>query len=208
MELQPTTLKIDKKIVKKQRIQDAAIRVMAKQGYHGTTISQIAKAAGVADGTIYLYFENKDDLLLKTIDELMSRFIDEGLQIMERTRSPIERLKKFAELHLKNLSSDEDLIIIFQVELRHNIKFMKYFSENKLRRYFTALEKIIREAQEQNQIRKEIDPWLTAKIFFGALDELTTNWLLSKKNYALTDMAKPTLDIFFHGIFTDPKLVN
>lgn len=192
----------EKKAEKKQRIQDAAIHVLARNGYYGTTVSQIAREAGVADGTLYLYFENKDDLLLKIIDELTAGFIAEGKPILEATNSPMERLERFAELHLRSLSADHDLACIFQIELRHNTRFLKTFSETRMRTYFSILEGIIVEAQEQGMVRAEIDPRLTAKLLFGALDELVTNWLLSKRDYDLTTLAGPTLDIILNGIRT------
>ena len=198
-----TSVRNTKKTEKRNRIQEAAIRVMARNGYYHTTVSQIARAAGVADGTIYLYFENKDDLLIKIMNEIMERFIQEGKDVLETVSSPIERLKAIAELHLKKLGSDEDLACIFQIELRHNVRFMTIFSENKLRTYFSIIEGVIRDAQAQNQIRREINPWMTAKILFGALDEMATNWVLRKRDYDLAQMAKPTLDILLNGICTE-----
>jgi len=195
-----SSVRNNKKTEKKIRIQEAAIHVLARNGYHGTTVSQIAKAAGVADGTLYLYFENKDDLLLKIIHERTGQFIEDGRAILESIESPMDRLHKFAELHLASLGADEDLACIFQIELRHNIRMMKNFSETRLRKYFNILEIIITEAQEQGRIRKEIEPRHTAKLIFGVLDELVTNWLLSERDYALVDMADPTLDILFNGI--------
>ena len=197
--MKSASLRETKKNEKKQRIHEAAIRVFARNGFYGTTISQVAKEAQVADGTIYLYFANKDDLLLKIIDEITDRFIVEGLEIVSRETSPIDQLKALAILHLKNLGANEDLACIFQIELRHNARFMKIFSETKLRQYFRIIEKIIREAQEQGQIRKEIDSWMAAKILFGALDEMATNWVLKKRDYSLVDMAKPTLNILLNG---------
>ncbi|CAM2065540.1 TetR/AcrR family transcriptional regulator [Sulfidibacter corallicola] len=192
-----------KKLEKKQRIHEAAIRVMARNGYHGTTVSQIAKAARVADGTLYLYFENKDDLLVGIFDEIMDRFISEGLSVIDEMADPIEKLKRIVELHLKALGSDEDLACIFQIELRHNIHHMKRFSQSKLRQYFNIVERVIRDAQEQGHIRSEVNPWITAKLLFGAVDEMATNWVLRTRDYNLIDMAKPTLDIFLNGLCTN-----
>ncbi len=200
MDSSTPSVRDSKKTEKRKRIEKAAIEVMARNGFDRTTISQIAKAAGVADGTIYLYFQNKDELLQKTIDEITERFIQEGLAILEKTPSPIDRIRKFAELHLRNLGADEDLACIFQIELRHNMRLMKEFSQNKLRKYFSYLESYIREAQNEGQIRKDLNPWLTAKILFGALDEAATNWVLSNRDYNLEDMAAPTLDVILHGM--------
>ncbi len=200
MDSSTPSVRDSKKNEKRKRIEKAAIEVMARNGFDRTTISQIAKAAGVADGTIYLYFQNKDELLQKTIDEITERFIQEGLAILEKTPAPIDRIRKFAELHLRNLGADEDLACIFQIELRHNMHLMKEFSQNKLRKYFSYLESYIRAAQNEGQIRKDLNPWLTAKILFGALDEAATNWVLSNRDYNLEDMAAPTLDVILHGM--------
>jgi len=197
-----TTVRQEKKAEKKLRIREAAIRVLAKNGYYGTTVSQIARAAGVADGTLYLYFDNKDDLLLEIIDELTGQFMEEGRVILEREASPLDRLRRFAELHLTNLGRDQDLACIFQIELRHNMRMMKHFSETRMRKYFAILEGLITESQEQGLVRRDVDPRLTAKLLFGALDELVTNWLLGKRDYELVSMAQPTLDILLNGIAT------
>ena len=200
MDSTPMSVRDAKKTEKKKRIEAAAIQVMARNGYDRTTVSQIARAAGVADGTIYLYFENKDDLLLKTIDEITERFIQDGIKILATKDSPIECLRLWARLHLENLGSDENLACIFQIELRHNVRLMKRFSETKLRTYFKCVEGYIRKAQQQGQIREGLDPWLAAKILFGALDEAATNWVLSNKDYELAAMADPTLDILLNGM--------
>ena len=202
MDSSPISVRDAKKSEKKRRIEAAAIQVMAQNGYHRTTVSQIARAAGVADGTIYLYFENKDDLLLKTIDEITERFIQDGIKILATKDSPIECLRMWARLHLENLGSDENLACIFQIELRHNVSLMKRFSETKLRKYFSYVEGYIHKAQDQGQVRTDINPWLAAKILFGALDEAATNWVLSNKDYDLVDMAEPTLDILLNGMLT------
>lgn len=196
----PISLREIKKNEKKQRIQEAAIHVMARNGYHGTTVSQIAKAARVADGTLYLYFENKDDLLIGIFESLMETFKVEAGKLLETIEDPVEQLKALANLHLRNLGSNEDLACIFQIELRHNARFMKLFSTSKLRDYFNLIEQIIRNAQARGQIRENINPWITTKIFFGALDEMATNWVLRHKDYDLATMAEPVLDILLNGM--------
>lgn len=189
-----------KKNDKRKRIEKAVIEVMARNGFDRTTVSQVAKSAGVADGTIYLYFKNKEDLLLKTLDEITERFIHDGLKVVEATLAPIERIERFAELHLRSLGADEHLACIFQIELRSNMRLMRHFSESKLRQYFKYLESYISDAQSAGQIRKDINPWMTAKILFGALDKAATNWVLSSRDYRLEEMVKPTMDIILNGI--------
>ena len=196
-----TSIRDMKKSKKKQAIVDAAIKVLARRGYNDTTVSHIAKEAGVADGTLYLYFKNKEDLLVKIFDEITEEFIEEGLQILAQVSSPLERLAAIAHLHLQKLGANEDLACIYQIELRHNARHMKMFSTTKLRKYFSIIEGVIKEAQEQGLLRPELNPWLTAKILFGALDEMATNWVLRKKDYQLDKMAQPTLDVLLNGMY-------
>ena len=205
MSTKPRSIREAKKTAKKQSIMEAAIKVLARNGYNDTTVSQIAKAAGVADGTLYLYFQNKDDLLTRIFDEITESFIQVGIKMLAEVESPIERLKNIAELHLKSLGADEDLACIFQIELRHNAKHMKIFSETRLRDYFSIIEGVIREAQDLGQIRKDLNPWLTTKILFGALDEMATNWVLRKHDYDLVKMAAPTLDVLLNGMCAGPR---
>lgn len=189
-----------KKQEKRQRIQEAAIKVLSEVGYYGTTVSLIAKAAGVADGTLYLYFENKDELLIGIFEDIMDRFISEGLQLLERVTNPVDQLKAIVALHLEKIGTDQQIARIFQIEFRHHIELMRRLSESKLREYFSIIEGIIRRAQTEGSIRAEIHPWVSAKILFGALDEMATNWVLSDKNYPLEDMVSPVLEVILNGM--------
>lgn len=189
-----------KKIEKRQRILDAAVKVIAKNGFQGTTISEVAAEAGVADGTIYLYFENKDALLVSIFEEAMDQFIAMGLDRIKDCATPLDKIYAIAELHLKNLGSNEYLANVFQIELRHSIHIMKKFSQTKLREYFKIIEGVIQEAQASGQLRKELDSWTAVKVLFGALDEMATNWILRKKDYDLGELARPTVDMLVKGM--------
>jgi len=194
------SIRESKKLKKRQRIQDAAIKVLANMGYYNTTVSLIAKEAGVADGTLYLYFQNKDELLIGIFEDIMDRFIREGLELLKRVRNPIDQLKAIVSLHLSKIGTDPHLARIFQIEFRHDIGLMRRLSGSKLRDYFSIIEGIIRRAQSQGLIRPEIQPWITAKILFGALDEMATNWVLSDKNQSLDIMATPVLEVILNGM--------
>src|SRR5512144_3140278 len=106
----------------------AAIRVFANNGYFNSKVADIASAAGVADGTVYLYFKNKEDILHSIFDRGMEEFITEGKKEIEQIDNPAEKLRRIAELHLEHLGSDRDLAVVFQVELRGSTKFMEEFS--------------------------------------------------------------------------------
>lgn len=178
----------------------AAIEVFARSGYFNAKVAEVARTAGVADGTVYLYFKNKDDLLISIFNTAMDAFIAEARAELETIEDAREQLRRFARLHLAALESDRELAIVFQVELRQSTKFMEQFSETKLAEYMKILREILERGQKQGVFRAQPGSKLVAKVIFGALDEMATNWVLSHNNYRLTSAVEPVMDIFLNGI--------
>jgi TetR/AcrR family transcriptional regulator, fatty acid metabolism regulator protein len=185
---------------KREAILRAAIEVFARRGYFSAQVADIARAAGVAAGTVYLYFRSKDDLLVSIFDKTMREAREEGRAALEGIADPVERLHRIARLHLDRLGRDRDLAVVFQVELRQSTKFMERFSASDLRDYLGIIRDTIAKGQESGAFRKGISPTLAAKIFFGALDEMATNWILSNRRYALTADADAIVDLFVNGL--------
>jgi len=184
---------------KRARILDAAVIEIAGHGYYHTTVAMIATRAGVADGTIYLYFASKEEILVGLFERAMERFIAEGLRL------PVEgdaaqRLRALITLHLNLLGRDRDLAIVFQVELRHSLHFLDLFSRSRLREYLEAIGAIIVEGQREGLFRADIDPLLAAKVIFGILDEMATDWLLTKRNTRLAARADAIGDLVLRGL--------
>lgn len=177
----------------------SAIRVFAAKGFFASKVSDIAKEAGIADGTVYLYFKSKDEILRSVFDRAMDDFISEGLAELKRLSDPVTKLGRIAELHLEKLGQDRDLAIVFQVELRGSTKFMQEFSAAGFREYLELIRKTIEEGQRNGVLRNDIKPIVAAKIFYGALDEMVTNWIISSKNYPLAPMASEVMKVFLHG---------
>ena len=185
---------------KRQAILRAAIKVFAQKGYFNSKVADIAGEAGIADGTVYLYFKSKDEILHSIFDRAMEEFISEGKREIAELEEPGERLRRIAELHLEKLGADRDLAIVFQVELRGSTKFMEEFSAAGFADYLKIIQQTIEEGQESGVFRKDLKPVVVAKIFYGALDEMVTNWILSKKSYPLKPMANEVLKVFFGGV--------
>lgn len=187
-------------IDKREAILRAAIKVFADKGFFNSKVADIAGEAGIADGTVYLYFKSKDDILHSIFDRAMAEFIAEGQKELAGVVSPNERLRRIAELHLERLGADRDMAIVFQVELRGSTKFMQEFSAAGFHDYLEIIRKTIESGQQSGAFRVDIKPVVAAKIFYGALDEMVTNWILSKKSYLLVPMAGEVLKIFFGGM--------
>lgn len=185
---------------KREAILRAATRVFAEKGFFNSKVADIAKAAGVADGTVYLYFKNKDDVLHSIFDRAMEEFITDGRRELELLSKPEDKLRRIAELHLERLGADREMAIVFQVELRGSIKFMQEFSAAGFSEYLDIIRKTIEEGQKSGAFRRDLKPVVGAKILYGALDEMVTNWIISNKSYQLAPMADEVLKIFFGGV--------
>jgi len=196
------SLNTDRPIVtdKREAILRAAIRVFAHNGYFNSKVADIAREAGVADGTVYLYFKNKEDILHSIFDRSMEQAIADGRRRLEKIVDPRERLRTIAHMHLDRLGADRDLAIVFQVELRGSTKFMEEFSAAGFAEYLKLIRTTFEEGQSAGVFRAELNAKVVAKILFGALDEMATNWILSRRRYKLAPMADQVLDIFLNGV--------
>src|SRR5881296_3346360 len=185
---------------KRATILRAATRVFARNGYFNSKVADIARAAEVADGTVYLYFKSKEEILHSIFDQNMAEAIAAGGQLIENLDDPREKLRRIAKLHLERLGADRDLAVVFQVELRGSTKFMEEFSAAGFAEYLDLLRKCFEEGQRSGVFRKQLNAKVMAKILFGALDEMATNWIISKRNYKLEPMAAIVLDVFLSGV--------
>jgi TetR/AcrR family fatty acid metabolism transcriptional regulator len=185
---------------KREAILRAAIKVFAQKGYFNSKVADIAKEAGIADGTVYLYFKSKDEILHSIFDRAMEEFIAEGKREIAEIETADKRLERIAQMHLERLGADRDLAIVFQVELRGSTKFMEEFSGGGFAEYLDIIRRTISEGQKSGIFRADLKPITAAKIFYGALDEMVTNWILSKRAYPLAPMADEVLKVFFGGV--------
>lgn len=185
---------------KRELIIQSAIAVFAETGYFNTRVSRIAKNANVADGTIYLYFKTKEEILFAIFDEMMEAFLSKGVSEIQDIECPLEKLKKIIRMHLEIMGGDRNLAKVFQIELRHTAHFMSKISQDKLRKYFELITTVIKEGQVKRMIRPDVNPLFATKFVFGAIDEMATNWVLSPKKYSLKQDAEGIIDILINGL--------
>jgi len=185
---------------KREAILRAATRTFARNGYFNSKVADIASAAGVADGTVYLYFKSKEEILHSIFDRGVDNAITEARQQLEAISDPREKLRRIAHLHLERLGADRDLAVVFQVELRASTKFMEEFSAAGFAEYLGLIRSTFEEGQRAGVFRTELNAKVVSKILFGALDEMATNWILSRRRYKLAPMADQVLDIFLNGV--------
>ncbi|MEJ5301628.1 MAG: TetR/AcrR family transcriptional regulator [Thermodesulforhabdaceae bacterium] len=194
--------KNDKKAEKYERILDAAVRVFAKKGFYQSRVSDIAREAGVADGTIYLYFKNKDDILISIFEEKMRTAISYFQQKISQEESALFKLKRFVRVHLELFKNNPELAAVLQVELRQSSRFMKEYKKVELKRFLDLIGDIVKQGQEEGVFRKDIPVSLVKRFVFGALDEVISTWVSSGGRFELIDYADPLSDLFIRGLGT------
>jgi TetR/AcrR family fatty acid metabolism transcriptional regulator len=185
---------------KRAAILRAATGVFARNGYFNSKVADIASAAGVADGTVYLYFKSKEDILHSIFDRTVDEAVTEAREELKEIKDPREKLRRIAYRHLERMEADRDLAIVFQVELRGSTKFMEEFSAAGFAAYLGLIRATIEEGQRAGAFRAELNAKVVSKILFGALDEMATNWILSRRRYKLAPLADQVLDIFLNGV--------
>ncbi|MDH5299112.1 MAG: TetR family transcriptional regulator [Desulfobulbaceae bacterium] len=186
---------------KHQKIIQAAIKVFARKGFFSARISDIAKEAKVADGTIYLYFNNKYDILISIFEEEIGKIILQVKLAIEQEEDPRRMLEVFALHHLSLVEEKRELAEVLQMELRQSNKFMKEYRNTKFIEYIDIISVIIHKGQEMNIFRKDVLPGVAKRAFFGALDEMSRLWVLTPSPvYTIPQTAKQISDIFLVGV--------
>lgn len=188
---------------KHRRIIEAAVKVFAKNGFYNSKVSEIARAAQVADGTIYLYFQNKDDILISLFEEEMQLILERVRAAVAAESNPAKKLERFAIAHLSLVEENQELAEIIQVEIRQSSKFMKEYKNEKFHEYLNLISAIIKEGQAQGVFRRDIEPGVAKRAFFGALDEMSRYWVLSPaKKYSIDKAAQQISSFFLQGMLT------
>jgi TetR/AcrR family fatty acid metabolism transcriptional regulator len=183
------------------KILQAAIKVFAQKGFYSARISDIANEAKVADGTIYLYFNNKYDILISIFEEEIGKLILEIKNLIKTEEDPRKMLELFARQHMELLRDKKDLAEVLQMELRQSNKFMKEYRNTKFIEYVDIISRIIHKGQEMKVFRSDVMPGVAKRAFFGALDETARLWILSPDNqYTIEEAAGQISNIFLTGI--------
>ena len=186
---------------KHQRIINAALKVFAKKGFYNSRVSEIAKEAEVADGTIYLYFKNKDDILISVFETEMMKMISNMKKELSKCHDPVEKIRIFAFQHLNMITENQEWAEVAQVELRQSSKFMREYVKDHYTDYINIFAYIIREGQEKGIFKEGINTGIAKRAFFGALDEMGRYWVLSRsKRYSVEESSKQISDMFIEGV--------
>jgi TetR/AcrR family fatty acid metabolism transcriptional regulator len=185
---------------KPQQIIEAAIRVFARTGFYNSRVSEIAREAGIASGTIYLYFKTKDEILVTLFREKMAEWVASVRREIAGEADPIAKLRRLVALHFTVLEQNPALAEVVQVELRQGHKFFRGASAHEVSAYFDLIGAVLHEGIAAGLFRQDLPVKVATKMLFGAMDQMATSWVLGKRAYRLSETAEAVASIFLKGV--------
>jgi len=186
---------------KRERILEAAVKVFARNGFHATRVSEVAKAAGVADGTIYLYFKSKEELLFSLFEDRIDKLLVYMREELPKKPDAPARLRAVIDMQLGLLEGERDLAEVITVIIRQSTRLLKEFAAPAFSAYLDAIAKIIAEGQATGAFRADVSPSIAARAIFGALDGITLTWALGRAEQgALGRAAGQLADVLLRGL--------
>ena len=193
---------------KYHQILEAAVKVFARQGFYQSTIAQIAKEAGVADGTIYLYFKNKDDILVQFFSYRTKQVFESFREEVDRAQTSADKLRNLVRRHLAEFQRDRDGAVVYQVETHQSSRLAEDQIREMSQMYRDLISEIVEQGQQEGTIRKDLYVGLVKRFIIGAVDEVINTWLHSNGEYDLVSMADPLVELFMTGIAQKPAAAN
>jgi TetR/AcrR family fatty acid metabolism transcriptional regulator len=188
---------------KPQQIVEAAIRVFARNGYYNSRVSDIAGEAGIASGTIYLYFKTKDEILVTLFRDRMAAFVAHLRREIAAEADPVAKIRRLVGVHFAVLEQNPALAEVVQVELRQGHKFFRGASAHEVSAYFELIGSILEEGVAAGRFHADLPVKVATKMLFGAMDQMATSWVLGKRGYRLVDAADAVATIFLKGVTGD-----
>jgi TetR/AcrR family fatty acid metabolism transcriptional regulator len=190
----------ERKAEKRLAILDGAVRVFAEKGFFNATVAEIARAAGVADGTIYLYFKSKDDVLLTIFNEKMQELCGRARDSVAGIQSPAAALRQICVTQMAAVEENPALAAVLIVELRQSNAFVRDVEKPGLTAYLNLIGDLVTRGQESGELRPDVHPAAVKRALFGALDEIALSWLLARRKFDLAKSSGEIADMFVRGL--------
>ena len=190
---------------KPQQIIEAAVRVFARKGYFNARVSDVAREAGIAAGTIYLYFDTKEDILVTMFREKMAAFVDAVRRAIAEEPDAVAKLRRLIRLHFQILQDDPQLAEVVQIELRQGQKLFRGAASQEISAYFALIGSVFEEGAAAGRFASGLPVKVATKMLFGAMDQMATSWVLGKRGYHLVDTADTVADVFLRGVAADSE---
>jgi TetR/AcrR family fatty acid metabolism transcriptional regulator len=185
---------------KRRQILDAAVKVFARNGFYNSKVLDIAKEAGVANGTVYLYFPSKDDILISIFEEQMGELIGYMGQEIQKESGSLNKLRKLISMQMHLIETNSELTELLLVELRQSKKFLKSNATDMMSKYIDMISDVLKEGIAEGAIDENIDVAIVGTMLFSAVEGLATRWILEGTSYSLDKAADMVIKVFLNGI--------
>jgi len=195
----PAPTPAERKAERHRGILEAAVRAFSRHGYHNCTVARVAQEAGVADGTIYLYFQGKEDLLVSAFRHVLEGMLARMDEAVAPEPGAEAKLRRTLELHLGFMEDDPELAAFLQFQLRQPDESIRRAISGPLTEYSRRIEAIFDAGKKAGSFRPEAGTRLLRRVYFGAVDETVSAWLLRADRGPLRQKAGPLLDVLLHG---------
>ena len=191
---------------KRERILRGAVKIFAKKGFYASRVNEIARAAGVADGTIYLYFKSKDEILTSLFEDRIARLLSLLRAEVDRTVGAENRVRRIVEFQLGLLEGERDLAEVITVNLRQSTRFLKQYATKRFIEYLELMAQVVAEGQRAGELREDVSPRIMARAIFGAMDGIAMTWALGSAEVGgLKRAASQLADVLLTGLAAPPK---
>lgn len=189
---------------KRERILEAAVDIFAQKGYYAARVSDVASAAGIADGTIYLYFKSKEAILISLFEYWMERIASEVALAMDEQPDTSGKLRGFIRGHVMLAERYPTAAQVLTVELRQSSKLIREYRSPAFHAYMHSLVEMLARGQRDGVLRSNFEPRILARAIFGALDEMALSWTMSKKRQPMAEIAEQLFEVFYGGLAQTP----
>ncbi|MCD6532682.1 MAG: TetR/AcrR family transcriptional regulator [Deltaproteobacteria bacterium] len=193
-----------RKRVKYLAIIEAALEAFSEYGYHDCPVSKIAQKANVADGTIYLYFANKEEVLVSVFQEKINRLIRDIEKLTTDCSDAWEKIEVLIRYHLTNMGNDPVLANFLQIQLRQSSSKIRQGIAEPLRKFYRLIESFVADGQKEGVIDSSLNANIARKVIFGSIDEVVSCWVLSRRRYDLKERIDDVVYILQRALLSEP----
>jgi TetR/AcrR family transcriptional regulator, fatty acid metabolism regulator protein len=188
------------KVGKRELILDAALKIFAQKGFQDATISEISKAAGVADATVYEYFKSKEDLLFSIPEQITRDSTAVTAKVLSFVRTAEAKLRVIVQNYFETYEKNPEYASLIMLHLKSNRNFLKTGAYEVVRMPAKDLLASIKEGIENGEFRESTDPFLVRATLLGAIEHLATRKHLLGTPADLMEYLDPLLDMVLEGI--------
>ncbi len=185
-----------KKGEKRQQILDSAVAVFAEKGFYNAKVTDIAHKAGVAHGTVYLYFQTKEDILIQIFEELVNYIFTE----VGTEHNAVAKLRRLISIQMQMVETNPELTELMLLEARQSSKFILSSAISKIGDYCDKIEGILKEGIEEGLVRPDLDLTVASTMLYSGIEGIATRWMLENKHYNLNSCAEQLIQLFIGGI--------